>query len=61
MAESTEGARIAALAHSPADLVFRGLLDHVVACARCAANWRACPTRQVLAAMLRDARMDAPR
>ncbi|MFJ9217872.1 hypothetical protein ACIRJL_17170 [Streptomyces sp. NPDC102383] len=59
MAESTERNRAAALAHTPADVAFRGLLDHVVSCARCAYNWRQCPTRQVLAAMLRDARAEA--
>lgn len=56
MAERSEPRGSAALAETPADLTYRALLDHATNCARCAANWRECPTRRALSETLREVR-----
>lgn len=45
----------AGLAEDPADLAYRAMLAHGLNCPRCLCNWRECPTRRALAAILREA------
>lgn len=55
MSESTQPDKAATPVETEVDLAYRALLDHATSCRRCLVNWRECPTRRALSAMLREA------